>query len=115
MVLDGPMNGEMFLAYIKQCVVPILHRNDIVVVDNLPAHKVVGVEEAIEAARATLRYLPKYSPEFNPIEMPFGKLKAFLRKFVERTIPHLCRRIKTFISDLTATECVNYFRHAGYA
>ena len=85
-VIDGSMNGKTFLAYVEQSLVPALKRNDIVVMDNLPAHKVPGVREAIEARGATLRYLPQYSPDLNPIEMPFSKFKAFLRKaaFVAR-------------------------------
>jgi transposase len=78
MVLDGPINGAAFVAYIDQCLAPTLKRGDIVVIDNLPAHKVVGVKEAIEAAGATLQYLPQYSPDLNPIEMPFSAFKAFL-------------------------------------
>jgi transposase len=115
MVIDGPMNGEVFLAYVEQCLVPTLKRNDIVVMDNLPAHKVPGIREAIENARATLRYLPKYSPDLNPIEMPLGKFKAFLRKVAERTVPGLYRTIRSFVPRLGAQECANYFRHAGYA
>jgi transposase len=84
MVLDGPINGASFVAYIEQCLAPTLKRGDIVV--NLPAHKVPGVKEAIEAAGATLQYLPQYSPDLNPIEMPFSKFKAFLRKVSERTV-----------------------------
>ena len=87
------MNGTTFLAYVEQSLVPTLKRNDIVVMDNLPAHKVPGVREAIEAKGAKLRYLPQYSPDLNPIEMPFSKLKADLRKAAERTVPRLCRRI----------------------
>ena len=79
------------------------------------AHKAAGVREAIEARGSTLLYLPKYSPDLNPIEMPFSKLKAFLRKVAERTIPRLRRRIGTFARSLTAREARNYFRHAGYA
>lgn len=113
--VDGAMNGKKFLAYVERCLAPTLRRNDIVVIDNLPAHKAAGVREAIEARRATLRYLPTYSPDLNPIEMPFSKLKAFLRKVAERTIPRLRRRISTFAPSLTAREARNYFRHAGYA
>ena len=80
-VINGAMSGETFLAYVEQCLVPTLRRNDIVVMDNLRAHKVPGVREAIEKARATVRYLPKYAPDLNPIEMPYGKFKALLRKF----------------------------------
>jgi transposase len=114
-VVDGSMNGTTFLAYVEQSLVPMLKRNDIVVMDNLPAHKVPGVREAIEARGAELRYLPQYSPDLNPIEMPFSKLKADLRKAAERTIPRLCRRIGRFARRLTANEALNYFRHAGYA
>ena len=87
--VDGAMNGTKFLAYVKQCLAPTLKRKDIVVIDNLPAHKAAGIREAIEARGATLRYLPQYSPDLNPIEMPFSKLKASLRKAAERTIPRL--------------------------
>ena len=88
-VIEGAMNGLMFLAYVKQCLVPTLKRGDIVLMDNLPVHKVAGVAEAIEAAGATLIYLPKYSPDLNPIELPFSKLKAHLRKAAEHTSPPL--------------------------
>ena len=91
--IDGAMTGKKFLAYVEQCLAPTLKRKDIVMIDNLPAHKAVGVREAIEARGATLRYLPKYSPDLNPIEMSFSKLKADLRKAAERTIPRLRRRI----------------------
>jgi transposase len=92
-VLEGAMNGPLFLAYVKQCLVPTLKRGNIVVMDNLPVHKVAGVREAIEAAGATLLYLPPYSPDLNPIEMAFSKLKAHLRKAAEHTIAGLLRRI----------------------
>jgi transposase len=114
MVIDGPINGAAFVAYIEHCLAPTLKRHDIVVIDNLPAHKVSGVKEAVEAAGATLRYLPQYSPDLNPIEMAFSKFKAFLRKASERTVPGLCRRIGAFVPTLSRTECGNYFRHAGY-
>ena len=91
MVLDGPMNGEAFLAYVEQALVPELRPRDIVIMDNLPAHKVHGVRQAIEAAGASLRYLPPYSPDFNPINMAFAKLKAALRAAAARTIPDLCK------------------------
>ena len=87
MVLDGPMNGEAFLAYVEQALVPELRPRDIVIMDNLPAHKVHGVRQAIEAVGASLRYLPPYSPDFNPIEMAFAKLKALLPAAAARTIP----------------------------
>jgi transposase len=108
------MNGTKFLAYVEQCLAPTLKRKDIVVIDNLPAHKAAGIREAIEARGATLRYLPQYSPDLNPIEMPFSKLKASLRKAAERTIPRLRHRIGRFACNITAREARNYFRHAGY-
>jgi transposase len=114
-VLHGSMNGETFLAYVEQFLVPTLKRKDIVVMDNLSAHKAPRIREAIEAAGATVRYLPPYSPDLNPIEMMFSKLKAFLRKLAERTIPRLCRAIGSFVPRLTACQATNYFRHAGYA
>ena len=110
MVLDGPINGAAFVAYIEQCLAPTLKRGDIVVIDNLPAHKVAGVKDAIEAAGATLQYLPQYSPDLNPIEMPFSKFKAFLRKVAERTVRGLCRRIRSFVPTVSRAECRNYFR-----
>jgi transposase len=109
------INGDIFLAYVEQCLVPTLQRNDIVVLDNLPAHKVPGVEEAIVAAGATVRYLPQYSPDLNPIEMPFSKFKAYLRKLAERTVPGLHHAIRSFLLALDGQECANYLRHAGYA
>ena len=114
MVIKGAMNGEAFLAYVEQCLVPILKRRDIVVVDNVSFHKVVGVEEAIQAAGASLRYLPPYSPEFNPIELVFHPVKALLRKAAERTIEGLERCVCSFIRALKPSECMGYFRHAGY-
>ena len=115
MVIEGAMTGEMFLAYVEQCLVPTLRRNDIVVMDNCRVHLVAGVREAIEKARATLRYLPKYSPDLNPIELPYSKFKALLRKVAARTVPELYRTIRSFVPQLGAQECANYFRHAGYA
>jgi transposase len=114
MVIKGAMNGEAFLAYVEQCLVPTLKRRDIVVADNVSFHKVAGVEEAIQAAGASLRYLPQYSPEFNPIELVFHPLKVVLRKAAERTIEGLGRCVGSFIRALNPSECVAYFRHAGY-
>jgi transposase len=113
-VLEGAMNGPLFLAYVNQCLVPTLKRGDIVVMDNLPVHKVAGVREAIEAAGATLLYLPPYSPDLNPIEMAFSKLKAHLRKAAEHTITGLLRRIGRVVKTFTPQECRNFLRHAGY-
>ena len=106
-VIDGSMSGKTFLAYVEQSLAPAVKRKDIVVMDNLPAHKVPGVREAIEARGATLRYLPQYSPDLNPIEMPFSKLKADLRKAAERTVPRLCRRIGSFARRLSPAEAFN--------
>ena len=114
LIVDGAMNGETFLAYVERCLVPSLKRNDIVIMDNLLVHKVPGVREAIEAAEAGLEYLPKYSPDLNPIEMPFAKLKALLRKLARRTVPGLYRGIAKFIPTVSPRESRNYFRHAGY-
>ena len=115
MVVEGALNAQMFLTYVEECLVPVLRRDDIVIIDNVNVHKAAAIREAIENARATLRYLPKYSPDLNPIEMPFAKFKAFLRKAAERTVPRLYRAIRSFLPRLSAQECANYFRHAGYA
>ena len=114
MVVEGAMNAEMFRAYVERCLIPTLRRDDIVIMDNANVHKAAAIGEAIESARAALRYLPQYSPDLNPIEMPFSKFKAFLRKAAERTVPRLRRAIRSFLSRLSAQECANYFRHAGY-
>ena len=113
-VVDGPMTRAAFLAYLEQCLGPTLKRGDMVIIDNLSAHKGIAVERAIKAARASLLYLPKYSPDLNPIEQAFSKLKALLRKAAERTVPGLCRRIGKLFAAFTATECKNYFANAGY-
>src|SRR5277367_3163178 len=114
MVLDGPMNGEASLAYGEQALVPELRPRDIVIMDNLPAHKVHGVRQAIEAAGASLRYLPPYSPDFNPIEMAFAKLKTLLRAAAARTIPDLRQAIAAALRRFTPQECANYLAAAGY-
>jgi transposase len=113
-VIEGAMNGPLFLAYVKQCLVPTLRHGEIVLMDNLPVHKVTGVEKAIKAAGARLIYLPKYSPDLNPIELAFSKLKAHLRKAAAHTIPRLLRCIGRVVSEFSAQECRNFFRHAGY-
>jgi transposase len=115
MVLDGPMDGGAFRAYVRQVLVPELEPGDIVVMDNLPTHKVSGIREAIEAAGTRLLYLPPYSPDFNPIEMAFAKLKAFLRATAARTIPDLWDTLKNALDAFTPSECRNYFTAAGYA
>jgi transposase len=114
-VIDGPMNGNAFIAYVEQILVPTLAPGDVVVLDNLSAHKVPGVREAVEAAGATLLYLPPYSPDFNPIEQLFAKLKALLRKAAERSVDALWTRIATLLTAFPPDECANYFRNAGYA
>ena len=113
-VLDGPMTGAVFLAYVEQMLAPTLDPGDIVVMDNLPAHKVSGVRAAIEAVGASLLYLPPYSPDFNPIEMAFAKLKALLRGVAARTIPALWQAIAAALDRFSPHECQNYFITAGY-
>ena len=114
MVLDGPMTGRAFLAYVEQVLIPTLHRDDIVVIDNLPAHKIAAVRVAIEAAGAQLFLLPPYSPDMNPIEMAFAKLKTLLRQAPERTRDGLWNRIGELLDRFTPDECANYFQAAGY-
>jgi transposase len=114
-VVDRPMNGEIFLTWLDRCLVPTLLPGDCVVMDNLPAHKVAGVRERIERCGARLRYLPPYSPDLNPIELAFAKLKALLRKAAERSIEALWHRIGRILDQFTPQECANYFGHAGYA
>lgn len=113
-VYDGAMNGTVFLAYVEQVLAPTLEPGDIVIMDNLPAHKAAGVREAIRRADARLLFLPPYSPDFNPIENAFAKLKALLRARAERTITALWDTVGTLIGAFTPTECANYFRAAGY-
>jgi len=114
MVLDGPINGRSFQTYVDRVLIPDLRPGDIVIMDNLGSHKGPGVQAAIEAAGATVRYLPPYSPDFNPIEKAFSKLKAHLRKAEERTRDALWDRIGTLINQVTPTECANFFTAAGY-
>ena len=114
MVLDGPINGEWFGAYVSQVLVPELASGDIVVMDNLGSHKGAGVRAAIEAAGAQLLYLPPYSPDFNPIENAFAKLKALLRTAAERTVEGLWNAIGCCLDRFTPHECANYFAAAGY-
>lgn len=114
MVLDGAMHGGAFRAYVEQVLVPTLAPGDIVVMDNLPAHKPTAIRQAIERAGAELRFLPAYSPDFNPIEMAFSKLKAFLKKHAPRTVADLWSAIAQGIDTYTPAECRNYFAAAGY-
>ena len=113
-VFDGPMDGPCFRAYIEQFVVPTLRPGDIVVMDNLPSHKVAGIREAIEAAGAELRYLPPYSPDLNPIEQFFAKLKALLRKAAARSIDALVAAIADALTAISPQECQNYLANQGY-
>ena len=113
-LLDGSINGESFLEYVRQVLVPALAPGDIVVIDNLSSHKSHPVREAIEAAGATLLFLPPYSPDFNPIEKAFSKLKALLRKAAERTVSGLHQAILRILATFTASECANYFASASY-
>ncbi len=109
------MDGTAFLAYLHHCLAPTLSRGDIVVMDNLPAHKVAGVREILEKAGAQLCYLPPCSPDLNPIENAFAKLKTLIRSAAERTINGLQNRIGKALDTFSKTECARYFRHAGYA
>jgi len=113
-VFDGPMDGESFLAYVDQILAPTLQPGDIVVADNLPAHHVDGVDDRIAAAGAELWYLPPYSPDFNPIELAFAKLKAFFRAARPRTFAHVCELMAAALGLFMPDECANYVRHCGY-
>ena len=114
MVTDGPMDGEMFLAYVRQFLCPTLQPGDTVILDNLSSHKVVGVEAAITASGARVRFLPPYSPDLNPIEKLFSKLKARLRKAAARDIETLWKEIGELLNTVSASECTNYFKSCGY-
>ena len=113
--IDGAIDGPSFLAYVEHVLAPTLHKGDIVFMDNLRAHKIVGVREAIEAMGAELEYLPAYSPDLNPIEQAFSKLKAALRKGAARKVNALLKLIGKLVTSFAPAECANYFRHAGYA
>ena len=113
--IDGAIDGPSFLAYVEQVLAPTLHKGDIVFMDNLRAHKIVGIREAIEAMGAELEYLPAYSPDLNPIEQAFSKLKAALRKGAARKVNALLKLIGKLVKSFAPEECANYFRHAGYA
>lgn len=113
-VFDGAINGESFLAYVQQVLVPTLKPGDIVILDNLSSHKVEGVRRAIEAAGAEIRHLPPYSPDLNPIEQMFAKLKALLRKIAARSVEALWTAIGQLVSAFEPGECRNYLRNSGY-
>lgn len=114
MVSDGPIDGEMFLAYVRTFLCPTLLSGDIVILDNLSSHKVAGIRKAIEATGASLLYLPPYSPDFNPIEKFFSKLKALLRRAAKRSIDVLWKEIGALLDDVTPGECTNFFSSCGY-
>jgi transposase len=114
-VIDGPINGRSFLAYVEQILVPTLRPGDIVIIDNLGSHKGKAVRRAIRAVGAKLLFLPAYSPDLNPIEQVFAKLKTLLRKAAERTVEATWKRIGALLDNFTPAECANYLRNAGYA
>lgn len=114
-VIDGPINGASFLAYVEQFLVPTLKPGDIVIIDNLGSHKALAVRRALRAVGAKLFFLPPYSPDLNPIEQVFAKLKTLLRKAAERTVEATFARIGALLGAFTPRECANYFRNAGYA
>ncbi len=115
LVLDGAINGAAFLAYVEQFLVPVLSPGDVVVLGNLSSHKVSGVREAVETAGARLLYLPPYSPDLNPIELAFSKLKRLLRDAAERTVEELWLTIGRLLKRFRPDECANYIRHCGFA
>ena len=114
-LFDGPINGERFLAYVEQFLVPTLKPGDVVVLDNLGSHKGRAVRKAIRAAGARLVFLPKYSPDLNPIEQVFAKLKTLLRKAAARTVDAVSDAIAHILATYSPTECANYIKDAGYA
>ena len=115
LVLDGAIDGDAFHAYVQQFLVPTLTPGDIVMLDNLSSHKVDGVREAIEAVGAALLYLPPYSPDLNPIELAFSKLKRLLREAATRSVEELWTTIGKLLDRFSPAECANYIRHCGFA
>lgn len=115
LTVDGPINGTIFRAWVEQHLAPTLSTGDVVIMDNLSSHKVAGVREAIEAVGAELRFLPPYSPDLNPIELAFSKLKKLLRDGAERTVDKLWDLCGRVLDEFSPTECANYLRHCGYA
>lgn len=114
-LLDRPINGDCFLTYVENVLVPTLSPGDLVIVDNLQSHKRRAVRDALRRAGAKLLFLPKYSPDLNPIEQVFAKLKHLLRRAAARTQEAVCRTIGELLGSFTAKECANYFRNSGYA
>jgi transposase len=115
LVIDGPINGESFVAYVEQALVPTLKEGDIVVLDNLGSHKSAGVRRPIRAAGARVLFLPPFSPDLNSIEQVFAKLKHRMREAVERTVEDTWRRIGALMSTFSPKECANYLKNSGYA
>jgi putative transposase len=113
-LIDGPINGETFRTYVEKVLAPVLRPGDVVIMDNLGSHKSKAVRQAIRAAGAKLFFLPKYSPDLNPIEMLFAKLKHWLRQAAPRTTDAVCDAIAPIIDTVTSKECANYFAQAGY-
>ena len=114
MTIDGPLDGTAFVAYVDQLLAPTLSAGDIVVMDNVPTHKVAGVRKAIEAKGASVLYLPRYSPDFNPIEKSFSKIKSILRRIAARTADSLEAAVAEALRAFTPKECANYFSSSGY-
>jgi transposase len=114
-LIDGPMDGELFLTYIRQVLGPELRLGDLVICDNLASHKVSGVQEAIAACGAQLHYLPAYSPDLNPIEMAFSKLKALVRQAAARSFDQLLQATANALNTFSPQQCLNFLRHARYA
>jgi transposase len=114
-LIDGPINGERFLLYVEAVLIPTLRPGDIVIIDNLGSHRSKAVRLAIRNAGAHLIFLPKYSPDLNPIEQLFSKLKHALRAACARTVETVCTAIGEILQTLTPQECTNYFKHSGYA
>jgi transposase len=115
LVIDGPINGESFAAYVEQMLIPTLKTGDIVVLDNLGSHKAAGVRPMIRAVGARVLFLPPYSPDLNPIEQVFAKLKHRMRQAAERTVEQTWRRVGALLKTFSPTECANYLRNSGYA
>jgi transposase len=113
--INGAVNGEVFLAYVRQVLVPTLKKGDIVIMDNLGSHKIAGIREALRTAGATLMFVPPYSPDMNPIEMAFSKIKSILRKKAHRTVEALWTELGEITKCFSPRECRNYLRHAGYS
>ena len=113
-LLPCPMNGLIFRQWLEECLIPEMKPGSIVVIDNLPAHKVAGIRQCLEDAGMHLLYLPPYSPDFNPIEQVFAKLKALLRRMAPRSFDAICDAIKTILEMFKPNECANYIRHSGY-